>query len=266
MVDYRGNIDHWIKQSEPDYYLFFLKTWIPFNAWYVAELPSLDKKDTKIIKELQENEASKPRSIIIDLLKSETFEAIKFKSHIAELNYFLENHTIIHNKKRLAFSQLDFCENHKTFERTTDKKGNVYKCEKQVGFYEAIIRDKTNKTILHFKYSSYNLEELKKHDQFIRISEKKIQNIILDSYEKINPNNSISIISNSKIKNEFIQLKSEHPVNVIKNEVLIAKSILHVLYAVRCMLFHGEIEPNRNNLPLYEHSYFILKQILKKLN
>ena len=24
MSDFRGNIDHWLKQSEPDYYLFFL--------------------------------------------------------------------------------------------------------------------------------------------------------------------------------------------------------------------------------------------------
>jgi hypothetical protein len=55
MNNFRGNIDHWLNQSEPDYYLFFLKAWIPFNAWYVAELPLLNKSDTKIIKELQNN-------------------------------------------------------------------------------------------------------------------------------------------------------------------------------------------------------------------
>jgi hypothetical protein len=80
MTDFRGNIDHWLKYSEPDYYIFFLKAWIPFNAWYVAELPHLEKKDTKIIKELQDNINSKPRNIIENYLSNNKSDANKFKS------------------------------------------------------------------------------------------------------------------------------------------------------------------------------------------
>jgi len=43
MSDFRGNINNWIRLSEPDYYMFFLKTWIPFNAWYVVEMPQHKK-------------------------------------------------------------------------------------------------------------------------------------------------------------------------------------------------------------------------------
>jgi hypothetical protein len=50
MTDFRGNIDHWIRQAEPDYYVFFVKAWIPFNAWYIAELPNLNKRTLKLFK------------------------------------------------------------------------------------------------------------------------------------------------------------------------------------------------------------------------
>ena len=30
-----SNIKDWIGRSEPDYYMMFVKAWIPFNAWYI---------------------------------------------------------------------------------------------------------------------------------------------------------------------------------------------------------------------------------------
>ena len=85
------NIRLWMNQSEPDYYMFFLKTWIPFNAWYVAAYPSLKKKDTDIIKELQDHADSKPRKIIKNFLENTTeHEALRFQSYFAELHFQLD--------------------------------------------------------------------------------------------------------------------------------------------------------------------------------
>jgi hypothetical protein len=266
MTDFRGNIDHWLKYSEPDYYIFFLKAWIPFNAWYVAELPHLEKKDTKIIKELQDNANSKPRNIIENYLNNNKTDANKFKSHLAELHHFLELKTLKHNGVKLSFSNLSLTENPKKFEKDTDQFGNIYKSEVKIGFYEALIVDKGSKTIMHFKQPIYNVDDLKKYNDFIKITDKKIQNRIIKCYEAINPNKTVSLVSCSKIKSDFISLNSENKVNFINDPTTIAKGCIKVLYALRCMLFHGEVEPTNGNKPVYEHSFYLLRLIIKDLH
>lgn len=266
MTDFRGNIDHWLKQSEPDYFMFFLKAWIPFNAWYVAELPHLEKKDTKIIKELQDNANSKPRSIIETYLTTNKPDSIKFKSHLAELHHFLELKTVKHNGLKLSFTNLALTENPNKFEKDIDSKGNVYKAEVKTGFFEALIVDKSSKKIMHYKKPIFDIEDLKKYTDFIKISDKKIQNRILKCYEAIDPDKPVSLVSNSKTKNEYITLSSENKINFINDPTTIAKGCIKVLYALRCMLFHGEIEPTNANKPVYEHSYYLLRLIIKDIN
>lgn len=267
MTDFRGNIDHWLKQSEPDYYIFFLKAWIPFNAWYVAELPHLEKKDTKIIKELQDNPNSKPRSIIENYLKTGNRpDSVKFIAHLAELHHSLETKSLKHNGTKLSFTNLSLTENPKKFEKDTDALGNIYKAEVKTGFYEAIMVDKGGRTIIHFKQPKYDIEELKKDNDYIKITDKKIQNKILKCFEAINPTKPVSLVSNSKVKQDYITLNSENKVNFVNDPITIAKGCIKVLYALRCMLFHGEIEPINANKAVYEHSYYLLRLIIKDLH
>lgn len=266
MTDFRGNIDHWIRQAEPDFYVFFVKAWIPFNAWYVAELPHLDKKDTKIIQELQDSPKSKPRISIENFLSNDKPDSIRFKSHLAELHHLLDTKSLKHNGIKLSFSNLSLSENPKKFEKDTDKSGNIFKAEVKQSFYEAIIVDKGGRTIIHFKQPVYKIDDLKKHNDFIKITDKKIQQKILNCYHAIDPNKPISLVAASKAKGEFIVLNSDNKVNFINDPTTIAKACIKVLYALRCMLFHGEIEPNISNKPIYEHSYQLLRLILKDLN
>lgn len=266
MNDFRGNIDHWFRQSEPDYYIFFLKAWIPFNAWYVAELPHLQKKDTQIIKELQDNINSKPRAVIENYLKNNDVYAKKFKSHLAELHYFLEAKSIFHNGGKLSFANLILSENPKKFETDTDSKGNIYKAEIKKDYIQALVVDKGRRSFLDFKQSIYEIDGLKKHNDFIVISDLKIRQKILKCYEAINPNKPISLVATSKVKSDYITLESENKVRFINDLSTIAKGCIKVLYALRCMLFHGEIEPNNANKPVYEHAYHLLRLIIKELN
>lgn len=265
MTDFRGNIDHWLRQAEPDFYMFFLKAWIPFNAWYVAELPQLDKKDVLIIKELQDNPKSKPRNIIETYLVSPKRDAIIFKNHLAELLHYLEIKTVKHNGVKLTFSNLALSSNPKTFEKANDKDGNVYKAESKTGYFEAIIVDKGGKTILHFKQPQYRILDLEKNIDFIRISDNKVRKKIINCYEAIDPQKPISLISPNRNKKKSIYLDSEHEVYLIKDTITIAKSCIKVLYSLRCMLFHGEIEPTTTYKPIYEHAYYLLRLIIKEL-
>jgi hypothetical protein len=266
MPDFRGNIDHWLRQSEPDYYLFFLKAWIPFNAWYVAELPHLDKKDTKIIKELQDNPKSKPRQIIENYLRiSNTYDSNKFKSCLAELHHSLDSKSLKYNGHKLSFTNLALGENPKKFDKDMDKAGNIFKAEVKPSYFEALMVDKGGRTIMHFKQPIYKPEDLEKHNDFIKINDKKIQIRIRKCYEAIDPQKPVSLISVSKSKTDSICLISENQVYFINDPITIAKGCIKVLYALRCMLFHGEIEPTPANKPVYEHAYYLLRLILKEL-
>lgn len=265
MTDFRGNIDHWIRHSEPDYYLFFIKAWIPFNAWYVAELPHLEKKDFKIIQELQDNPKSKPRIIIETFLSNSKSDSIRFKSHLAELHHLLQIKSLKHNNSKLCFSSISLSENPKKFAKHLDKQGNIYKVESKQSFFEALIINNSGRTILHIKQPVFNVEELKKNNEFIKLASRSLQNNILNCYELIDPNKSLSLISTSKIKSEYISLNSDNPAKFINDPTTIAKACIKILYSLRCMLFHGEIEPNNSNISVYEHSYQILRLIIKEL-
>lgn len=265
MTNFRGHIDQWLLHSEPDYYLFFLKAWIPFNAWYVAELPNLNKKDSKIIKELQDNINSKPRQIIENYLKGNNHNSTKFRSHLAELHNALETKVIKHNWQRLSFSQLSLGENPKKFATDKDRSGNIIKAEIKPTFIEVLLVDKGGRTLMHFKQPDYKPEELEKHNDFIKITDKKLINKIRKCYESIDPQKPISLVSTSKTKSDSIYLSSENQVYFIKDTETISKGCIKVLYSLRCMLFHGEIEPNKTNKPVYEHAFYLLRLILKEL-
>jgi len=266
MTDFRGNIEHWIRQSEPDYYLFFLKVWIPFNAWYVAELPELKKKDSDIIKQLQDHPNSKPRKIIENFLSNTGYDSLEFQSHLAELHYYIDKNILYNNSNRLSFKNLVLTENPTIFKRDIDEKGNLYKTEKTSSYFQAYIEEKSRKVILDFKQPKYNVSDLIKDSDYVRINNKKIQNKILDHYKDIDPKKPISLVSTSTDKTRYILLKSKNTCKFINDKVTVAKGCIKILYSLRCMLFHGEVEPNNANKPIYEHAYYLLRLLLKELH
>ena len=266
MNSLRENISLWVNNAEPDYYLFFLKAWIPFNAWYVAEFPIHKKQDKLIIKELQDNENSKPRQIIENFLLNENdLDALKFRSHLAELNYYLNKITLNHNGFRLSFKQITLTENPIKFKNDIDDQFNVYKVERREFFFQAYIEAKGGKVLLDFKQPNYELEAIRKDTHFIRLTD-KMQKRICVLFELIDPKKTISLITTSSIKGNFISAKSEHNCKFIKDKITVAKGCIRILYLLRNMLFHGEVSPTNANKPVYEHAYHLLRLIIKELH
>jgi len=255
----------WFEQAEPDYYMFFLKAWIPFNAWYVTEYPLLKKKDTDIIKELQDHPDSKPKKIIKNFLDSTAeHDALKFQSYLAELHFQLDKIPLTHNGSRLSFRNLSLTENPEKYKHDTDDKGNVYKTEKTSSFCQAYIEAKGGKVLLDFKKPIFELEELTKDIDYIRL-QKKIQTKIYSLYQAIDPKKPISIISDSSLKKDFILLKSKNSCKIIQDTETVSKGCITVLYALRCMLFHGEVAPTETNKKVYESAFYLLQLFINEL-
>lgn len=259
----RENISLWLSQAEPDYYLFFLKTWIPFNAWYVAEYPEHNKVDRDLIKELQDNIDSKPKKIIRNYLNNFDHDSLAFKSNLAELHYYLERIDLSHNGTRLTLKKIALTKNPVTSKTDTDIKQNLYKTEKTSSYFQAYIQAKGGKVLLDFKQPIYNIQDLCNDNDYLRL-DKKIQKKIASLYEQIDPQKPISIISNTKNK-KYITIKSKNSCKIIDDTDTVAKACIKVLYAMRCMLFHGEVPPNETNKAIYKSGFYLLQLIIKQL-
>lgn len=259
------NIRLWMDQSEPDYYLFFLKAWIPFNAWYVAEYPHLRKKDTAIIKELQDGSESKPRKIIKNLLENEgDHDSLKFRGHLAELHYQLNKVALSHNENRLSFTNLNLAQNPEKHKSFVDEYENVYKVEKTSDYCQAYVQAKGGRTLLDFRKPIYNMDELIRDTTYIRL-EKKMQKRIREMFRDIDPRKPISVISKATSKQDCIRIKSQHPCSIINDCEVVAKACISVLYALRCMLFHGEVSPTSANRRVYENAFYLLQLTVNRL-
>ncbi len=260
-----NNIKLWFEQAEPDYYIFFLKAWIPFNAWYVNEYPLLKKKDTDIIKVLQDDSDSKPKKIIKNFLDNSTeHNALKFQNYFAELHFQLDKIHLTHNERRLSFRNLSLTENPAKFKHDTDEKGNVYKTEKTSSYCQAYIEAKGGKVLLDFKKPTFDIGELQKDTDFIRL-EKKIKVKILNLFAAIDPKKPISVISDSSLKKDYLTLKAKNACKIINDTETVSKGCIKVLYALRCMLFHGEVAPTETNKKVYENAFYLLKLIINEL-
>src|SRR5690606_4962389 len=145
-------------------------------------------------------------------------------------------------------------------------KGNIYKAipDKSKG-YKAIILDKTGKTLMDKTFNPYNYDDFMTDNQYVALGDPKIQEKIRLCFAKINPENPISIITISNIKSEYILLDSESKIKMINDTELIAKALIQTLYTLRCLLFHGELDPSETNQTIYENAFHILKILIKEL-
>lgn len=265
MSDFRGNIDNWLRLAEPDYYTLFIRCWIPFNAWYVAEMPQHEKKDHLLIKELQDHPKSKPRLRIEYLLTHDDDESQKFQYHLIQLFHHLDKRSLHHNAVLLSLKSVELSTNNVKHAHLVDKYGNKYKAEVKTGFFEAVIVDKNSKTLLHYKHPNHDIQHLKHDLKFIGLNDVKVQSNISNCYEAIDPTKPTELITNSKNKSDYITFESDKKLKFINDPATIAKACIKVFYALRCMLFHGEVDPTINNAAVFEHAFFMLNLVVKDL-
>ena len=50
------------------------------------------------------------------------------------------------------------------------------------------------------------------------------------------------------------------------DEDKVAQVLIQLLYNLRCLIFHGELNPTESNMEVYEHAYHIQSMIIKELN
>ncbi|KAA6346218.1 hypothetical protein EZS27_006244 [termite gut metagenome] len=259
------HIDNWITKAEPDYYTMFIKAWIPFNAWYFTEYGT--KKDSEAISKIKGTN-NKIKNRIKALLDNNGNESKNFRLYLAQLHLELINRNIMNYNKSVSFKHVILEDYMPTPATDTDKKGNIYKAipDKSAG-YRAIIIDKNNKTLMDRTFNPYpeDFNIFLTDNQYITLLDGEIKEKIQNCFKKIDPQKPINLISDSNQKNGYILLDDELEIKFINDTELIAKALIQILYTLRCLLFHGELDPTDINRGIYEHAFNLLRILIKEL-
>jgi len=266
MADVTMHIKNWLGKADPDYYTMFIQTWIPLNAWYVHQFNST--KDSVCIEKLKSTRNT-IRIRIEALLQNENVdvESRNFRFHLGQLHYQLENRRIENKGSVISFNNLPMDKSDQVNSSTdTDKKGNIFKAVNKESYYQAIIVAKGGKTLMDGKFSEHKIDSLLTHNQYIALGDSEIQEIIRVCFQNIDPNNKISLVTKTRTKSDKIILEEQSKLAFVNDVELISKSLIHVIYQLRCVLFHGNIDPTSTNQKIYEHTFYMLKSIINELH
>lgn len=257
------HIDNWITKSEPDYYTMFIKAWIPFNAWYFTEYST--KKDSHALEQIS-NTKNKIRNRIEALLINDDNHSKDFRYQLAQLHFQLENRGVLNYGKSVSFKSIVIDGFVPTAVTDNDTKGNIYKAipDKSKG-YRAVIIDKSGKSLMDKTFNPYSMSNFLIDNQYVALSSSRVKEKIRLCYDSINPEKPINLVISSRIKSEYILLNKELNVKFKNDTELIAKAIIQILYTLRCLLFHGELDPTETNQSIYENAYNLLRTIIKEL-
>ena len=259
------NKDRWlaIAKGEFDYSIFFIKSWLPFNAWYCNNYPQFKNVDAPILKEIKIDH-NVFRGRIIAHLTNDNPESERFRKYLVELYTLLEKCNVPNAVNKISFKSIYFRENivrvfTKTFRNIDYKLELVIPIPPHnIKIRGVIIKNALN--IFPYQNTKYDLEHLKNDPQFLSLPEIS-KNIILKGFEQINPKAKENLIVDKQ--RDSLALISD--VYFINDSDLLSQAIIEVLYRLRCILFHGEIQPSKDNLEIYEPAYYMLRILLKSL-
>mgnify|MGYP000432132178 CR=1 FL=1 len=258
--------DRWLLLSEHsdfEYALLFIRTWIPFNAWYCNNYPDLRNNDSRILKVVKaDNNLFRTR--IISLLQGSDGEARHFREIVADLHACLEKYYIPDHNERVTFSKLYFRDNPRRVSSYIKRKIN-YKAELIVNSSNettsvrlVLIDSATGNNKLNYTYHKYSMEHLMQDIDFKKLKHEQFTTA-KKCFADIDPKRQESLLSSTT---SFLRI-GDH--KFIDDANLLSQSLIQVLYRLRCILFHGEIQPSKDNLGVYEPAYHLMRILIKSL-
>ncbi|QHI34695.1 hypothetical protein IMCC3317_00380 [Kordia antarctica] len=263
-IDNKGR---WLQIANDDfeYSLLFIKSWLPFNAWYCSSYPDLNNNDRKILTVLKNNN-NLFRTRIISLLEGEDDESVYFRNNLVQLHNQLELCKVPSVEKSVSFKSLNFRENPNTIFTKTHR-NHQFKVEfitpipPQNYRIKIDVINNNNISILAYQYTKYNLIHFVADNDYQNLSETN-QKIILDGFKTLSPRLKESLIVQKRNKS-FKKIKE---ILLTENTDHLSQAIIEILYNLRCILFHGEINPNKDNLKIYKPAFYMLRLLIKSLN
>lgn len=267
MPNITENTRRFIENADIDYFTYFIKAWIPFNAWYKNRWPDIHT-DRGAISSVKDT-VNETRSAIVNYLENDNDNAKTFRSYLSSLHFQLMENDIRNRGVRISFesvqagknrtNQIDDTHNQIRYKLDRVRNGNI-----TINVTKTRTGDSSCGEIFQ---DEYNLEDLREDREFNRLPQYQ-QRRLISLYEEIIPFESINLIELNPRDNRQEQPDNYSKVgsfNFIENKEKIAQGLIEIMYSLRCVLFHGELNPNESNNEVYKNLYHILFMILQKL-
>jgi hypothetical protein len=258
---YIDNANRWRELSEIDYFSYFIKAWIPFNAWF-RNAYDPDHSERQIINALK-SDGNVVRSRIMRLLRQNDEEATEFKGNLARLHNRLENHELSNRGDRITFTKCDVGTNnlnqvHETYDRITYsvERGTVRAPGNQV---LSVVLTSTGVQRYQLLQPRYDVNGIQSDNRFQNILSQNQRAQLIIRYQRINPRLEVNLLDTA---NGGVEVGVYR---FCANPEHIFAGLMEIIYGLRCVLFHGEVVPTREINNIYEPAYHILRRFLQSI-
>ena len=272
------NVQDWYKRAEADYFMLFVRQWIPFNAWFMDEYERRNgtkPNDRQTIDFLKANN-NRFRDKIINLLNGHDAEKDVFCFHLAQLHQELQSHPIFNRGNRVTLSNIHI-ENNTVTVKSLDYGRHTYKCEKITlpgggTQWKCMVMKKAapHTTIHDFTLPKWNLNAFEAHPDYLAIGDETKKAKLKECFLTINPKKPTDIVLPMRIRNgnhypPLHSIKIDDNLYVINEAVKVSQVMIELLYILRCQIFHGVLEPKNAYYGVYEHAYHIMRVLNKEI-
>lgn len=276
-------IDRWLNRAEPDFYMMFVSAWIPFNAWYNKDIAPLTPKgnDAQCISYIASH-SNKYKDRIMFYLNDMGPKGIWMRNEIAALQRMLTLHPIPCAATPLNFSTICVDTN----------VSNVYECDFRHCHYKwenvqnpvaphkrfqcSVVDTHVNPHVTKFflELDKWIEADLLSHPDYIALRSQEMKDKVLKYFREINPKKPLDVIKPSRIDHNGNSIQPNHSRKYDEigpalyfdgNNDNVAKVLIHLIYKLRCEIFHGSLDPSGDNMEVYEHAYNIQRELIKAL-
>ncbi len=254
-----ANVKQWLEQSEVDYFTHFVKAWIPFNAWYRHTYDGVELE--RQILDLIKTDGNRIRSRFIARLEGTDPDSEEIRNHIASLHRRLSSDPLEdRRKRRICFERVSIGPNPNTKE-TLSSYGWTYTVERKRRPIKEIFCEVIDKSGVVVKTitqtGEWDLDVFQMHVDYLALGVKK-RSPLLTCYKKANPFLFRSLLAEADYENPLII----DAYKFIRDPAMIFAGVVDVLYAMRNLLFHGELVPDPQANQTYEPAYHLLRHLI----
>ncbi|MEN6405258.1 MAG: hypothetical protein ABFC77_02180 [Thermoguttaceae bacterium] len=254
-----ANVKQWLEQSEIDYFTHFVKAWIPFNAWYRH---NYDKIETErdILEEVK-TDGNRIRSRFVAKLEGEDADSEEIRNHIAGLHRRLSADPLKDRNDRVISLEYVSVGRNPNSKETLDFYGWKYTVERKRRPDKQVVCEVINKsgivvtTIV--QPGEWDIDGLQLHADYIALDAKK-QSPLKMCYQKAHPYRFRSLLAESSEENPLLM----DGYRFAREPAAIFAGLVDVLYAMRNLLFHGELVPDHEANRTYEPAYHLLRHMI----
>lgn len=240
-----SHISKWVERSEADYYTMFIKTWIPFNAWYMTNYYDEDNgitSDRSII-ELVMSGSNPYRDRIVALLRGSNDDADKFRQRLSMLHRALENNPIPNADEYISFTQVCISNNpnanmpvQEIIGRYTCKvKHDITLPRTSNRWMLEVMKTRTSETVYLIQLKRCSQHELSHNVDFSNITDGKIKGALQKCLNRISPTKTTDVTIMPKEKGgvlvkprNCIVIDAAHSIYFCNNIDNVARAIISV--------------------------------------